>query len=184
MAARSILFILLAIVGVTPVDAQQKTRKAVFIIVDGIPADVIEKSSVRNMQAIASAGGYSRILVGGNAKTYNETPTISAVGYNTVLTGTWANKHNVWDNDIADPNYNYPTIFTLIRQAQPDKKIGIFSTWVDNRLKLVGEGLPQTSVKKFDYVSDGYELDTVTYPHDKNAMYIHTIDEKVVEDAA
>jgi len=184
MSPRSLLFCALSLLIVNTAIGQQKVRKAVFMIVDGIPADVIEKAEVRNMKSIIAAGGYSRLLVGGNANTYNETPTISAVGYNTVLTGTWANKHNVWDNDIADPNYNYPTIFTLIRQAQPNKKIGIFSTWIDNRLKLVGEGLPQTSVKKFDYVSDGYELDTVKYPHDKKAMYIHNIDEKVVEDAA
>jgi predicted AlkP superfamily pyrophosphatase or phosphodiesterase len=184
MATRSLLLMMFALLSLVSLHGQQKIRKAVFIIVDGIPADVIEKSPVKNMQAIAEVGGYSRLVVGGDAKTYNQTPTISAVGYNTVLTGVWANKHNVWDNDIADPNYNYPTIFTLFKKAKPEKKIGIFSTWIDNRLKLVGEGLPQTGVSKFDYVSDGYEVDTVNYPHDKKSMYIHWIDEKVAEDAA
>jgi len=175
---------MLAILTGNGLNAQQKIRKAVFIIVDGIPADVIEKSPVKNMQSIAAVGGYSRIVVGGKPKSYYETPTISAVGYNTVLTGTWSNKHNVWDNDIAEPNYNYPTIFTLLKKAQPEKKIGIYSTWIDNRLKLVGEGLPQTGVTKFDFVSDGYDIDTITYPHDQKSMYIHWIDEKVAEDAA
>src|SRR4051812_41604737 len=84
----------------------QKTKKALFIIVDGIPADVIEKVATPNLNLIAKQGKYLRAHVGGDKDTYSQTPTISAVGYNSLLTGTWVNKHNVWDNDIKDPNYN------------------------------------------------------------------------------
>jgi arylsulfatase A-like enzyme len=35
-----------------------------------------------------------------------------------------------------------------------------------------------------DYKFDGLELDTVTYPHDENADYIHKIDEAVAAEAA
>ncbi|MEJ0030463.1 MAG: alkaline phosphatase family protein [Bacteroidota bacterium] len=107
---------------------------------------------------------------------YNQTPTISAPGYNNLLTGVWGNKHNVWDNDIADPNYNYLNIFRIAKKVNPSLKTAIFSTWTDNRTKLVVDGL--------DYSYDGLELDTVTYPHDKNADYIKKIDEAVVENAA
>lgn len=100
-----------------------------------------------------------------------------------MLTGTWVNKHNVWDNDIKDQNYAYPSIFKLFKEQYPNKKIGIYSTWLDNRTKLVGDGLSQTNHLKFDYISDGYELDTVKFPHDKLANYIHLIDEKVTKDA-
>src|SRR4029077_6739382 len=61
--------------------------------------------------------------------------------------------------------------------------IGIFSTWTDNRTKLVGESLPQTGKIKLDYIADGYELDTVNFPHDKQSLYIHTIDERVTDEA-
>ncbi|KQS23873.1 alkaline phosphatase family protein [Dyadobacter sp. Leaf189] len=164
--------------------AQTKIKKTLFVIVDGISSDSKEKIPTPNLDAVAKTGGYTRAHVGGDKGTYSETPTISAVGYNSLLTGTWFNKHNVPDNDIKDPNYHYWTLFRFLESQYPYKKTAIFSTWLDNRTKLVGEGLEQTNKLQLDYSFDGFELDTIHFPHDKQAEYIHKIDEKVVDDAA
>ena len=180
---RCLFYLLLTSISITSF-SQQKARKAVFIIVDGIAADVIEKLNPPNLQKISAVGGFAKTIVGGEKDAYSETPTISAVGYNSVLTGTWVNKHNVWDNDIADPNYNYPTIFRLLKTQYPAKKIGVFSSWLDNRTRLVGDKLKATGDIEVDYKFDGLELDTINYPHDKERNFMHRIDEKVVDEAA
>jgi len=164
--------------------AQPKTPKAVFIIIDGVPADVIEKLELPMIREISQAGGYTRAHQGGDKENVTQTPTISAPGYYNVLTGVWGNKHNVWDNDIAAPNYNYWNIFRIARFTNPTLKLAVFSTWQDNRTKLIGEGLPAAGSLVMDYKFDGLEKDTINYPHDREATHIKKIDEAVTDEAS
>ena len=159
-------------------------RKAVFIILDGIPADVIEKIETPVLDEISGQGGYTRAHVGGNKGTYNESPTISAPGYNHLLTGVWTNKHNVWDNDIKSPNYHYWNIFRVAKSVRPETSTAIFSSWEDNRTKLVGEGLQEAGAIRLDYSYDGLEHDTVKFPHAPDRKFMLEIDESVSAEAA
>lgn len=163
---------------------QAKKRKTVFIIADGIPADVIERVSTPVLDEISALGGYTRAYMGGEVNGITQTPTISAVCYNSLLTSTWVNKHNVWGNDISAPNYNYWTIFRIAETQRKDIRTAIFSSWEDNRTKLVGEGLDSTGNIKIDYALDGLELDKQAYPDEAHSMQIFKIDEKISEEAA
>lgn len=172
---------LLCALGLTSIYAQ---RKVVFIIVDGIPADVIEAVPTPVLDEISQAGSYTRAYLGGEKGGYSQSPTISAVGYNHVLTGTWSNKHNVWGNGITDPNYNYWNIFRIAKTVRPETKTAIFSSWTDNRTKLIGEGLPAAGNLKLDYAFDGLELDKVKFPHTADKTHMLNIDEAVATEAA
>ena len=160
------------------------TPKAIFIIVDGIPADVIESVSTPYLDDISGENGYTRAYVGGTQGQESESPTVSAVSYNCLLTGTWANKHNVWDNQIGDPNYDYWDIFRIAKADDPSLQTAVFSTWTDNRTKLLGDGLERAGGSKLDHYSDGYELDTQRFPHDFMSNYIREIDEVVAQETA
>jgi len=176
--------ILIALFAGIALNVTAQKKKAVFIIIDGVGKDVIEKLATPNIDAIAQEGKLLSAYQGGERGEYNQTPTISAPGYTNILTGVWFNKHNVPDNSIKAPNYYYPTIFRFFKNQYPDKKVGIFSSWEDNRTKLVGDALPQTGNIKIDYKFDGLELDTIKYPHDKARTFMAKIDQAVTEEAA
>ncbi|WP_373396127.1 hypothetical protein V8V91_15965 [Algoriphagus halophilus] len=89
--------LLLALQSCTTEEKNQPTaKKAIFVILDGIPEDVLDTVPTPNLDKIIAEGGITKATMGGEKDGYSQTPTISAVGYNTVLTGVWANKHNVW----------------------------------------------------------------------------------------
>ena len=162
----------------------ESTPKAIFIIVDGIPADVLEQTYTPNIDDLAGTKGYTRSYVGGEAGGPSQSPTVSAVGYNSLLTGTWANKHNVYDNAIDNPNYEYWDIFRIVKHLNPSLQTALFSTWLENRTRLVGDGLSKAGGTKLDYYFDGFERDLERFPHDEGRNYIKAIDELVSKEAA
>ncbi len=156
-------------------------KKALFIILDGISADVLEMIHTPYLDEVIETGGYTRAYLGGEAGGYSESPTVSAVGYNHLLTGTWSNKHNVYDNEIEEPNYNYWNIFRLFETNHPEKTTAIYSSWLDNRTKLVGGGIAEAGDISIDIHFDGFEHDTLAFPHDDEGLYVQKIDQHVSE---
>ena len=154
-----------------------KTKKAVYIIIDGVPADQIERLHTPAIFDIASRGAYGRAYTGGEIGGYSQTATISAIGYTNLLTSTWFNKHNVGGNSDLKPNYNYWTIFRIAKEQPKEYKTAIYSSWTDNRTVLIGEGKKETNNLKIDYVKDGYDLDTVRFPKKEKDLHIFDIDE-------
>ncbi len=184
LALTLIAFYALALTANSAQAALADSPKAIFIIMDGISTDVIKSVPTPNLDNISSKGGFADAYVGGEIGGLTESPTISAVGYQSLLTGTWANKHNVWDNDVDEPNYAYWDIFRIAKTYDATLSTAIFSTWTDNRTKLIGNGLEEAGGNKLDYYFDGLELDTDRFPHDFLGNYIGDIDKEVANDAA
>jgi hypothetical protein len=163
---------------------QEKEQKSLFIILDGISADVLEMIDTPHLDDVIENGSYTRAWLGGEAGGYSESPTVSAVGYNHLITGVWSNKHNVYGNDIEDPNYNYWNLFRLFKENHPDKEVAIYSSWEDNRTKLAGHGLPEAGDLTIDIYHDGFELDTLAFPHRDDGTHIQDVDSHVADKAA
>ena len=163
---------------------ESKVRKAVYVIIDGVTAEMIERLQPPAIEEIASEGTFGKCFTGGTVGRYDQTPTISAIGYTNILTATWANKHNVWGNDNLSPNYNYWTIFRIAKEQDREVTTGLFSSWQDNRTVLLGEGKPETGNLEIDYVCDGYDLDYEVFPNKEHDLRIFDIDEHVSKMAA
>ncbi|MEX0661458.1 MAG: alkaline phosphatase family protein [Balneolaceae bacterium] len=160
---------------------QEPEKKSLFIILDGISADVLESVNTPHLDDVIENGSYTRAYIGGEEDGYSESPTVSAVGYNHLLTGVWSNKHNVYGNGIEDPNYNYWNIFQLFKHNHPEEKVAVYSSWLDNRTKLIGEGLPEAGEITIDISHDGFEKDTLSFPHQDDGSHVQDIDQHVVE---
>jgi len=184
MIRRVLNIILVALLCTNVLAASPKTRKAVLIVVDGIPAPTMERLQPPTLMAIARQGHYHRAYCGGEIGSYSETPTVSAIGYTNILTGTWMNKHNVTGNDNLSPNYHYPTLFRIAKDQQRPVTTALYSSWIDNRTVLLGENKDETRNLTIDYVFDGYDQDKTNYPDEKDDLHIQKIDGRVCQEAA
>lgn len=164
--------------------AAGKRPKTLFVIVDGIPADVIERVDTPGIDAVVASGSYQRAYVGGEVGLPTQSPTVSAVGYMSLLTGTWSNKHNVRANHGLEPNYAYWDIFRVAKHQAEPATTAIFSSWTDNRTILLGDGLPEAGGNKFDFAVDGFEVDQAFAPDLDDVDRIQTIDLHVTTLAA
>lgn len=160
-----------------------RQKKAVYIIIDGVPADQLERLHTPAIFDIAAEGAYARAYTGGEVGAYTQTPTISAVGYTNLLTATWFNKHNVGGNENLSPNYNYWTIFRIAKEQKRNVTTGLYSSWTDNRTVLIGEGKPETGNLKIDYVADGFDLDSEKFPKQDLDLQVFCYDEAVTDAA-
>ena len=176
--------IVLAAMLLSALSGMGKTRKALFVIIDGIPADCIERLQPPTIMDIARTGHYHRAYCGGEYRMYSQTPTISAIGYTNILTGTWMNKHNVQGNENIHINYNYWNIFRIAKNQKRPVTTAIYSGWTDNRTILLGDGKPEAGNLKVDYAYDGYDLDSVRFPKKKDMLEVYDYDCQVTADAA
>jgi len=179
-----LLLSLCLISSIFPSDVTGKERKSVFIIVDGIPADIVERVATPAINEIAARGGYTRAYTGGETGGITQTPTVSCDGYMNLLTSTWGNKHNVINNVYEQPNYHYWNIFRIAKNQQQNVRTAVFSSWTENRLFLIGEGKAEAGNVTLDFVLDGLDRDNQNYPAEKDDLQIFKIDEKISESAA
>jgi hypothetical protein len=176
--------ILLLLISLSVVNGWCGKRKVLFAIIDGIPADCIMRLQPPTIMEIAHEGHFCVSFAGGIVGTASQTPTISAIGYTNILTGTWMYKHQVKGNDNIHPNYSYPTIFRVAKDQPQPVTTAIYSSWTDNRTILLGEGLEATRQLKIDYVRDGYDKDNVRFPKQPGDVQLQKVDDQICSDAA
>jgi hypothetical protein len=107
----------------------QPAKKLLVIGVDGLRPDALMKANTPHFDRLAREGAFAtNTLIQGDR--YKASDTISGPGWSSLLTGVWADKHGVHDNNFTGRNYGqYPHFFARLKKANPEAKTYSFVSW-------------------------------------------------------
>ncbi len=118
--------------------AADSIRKVLVIGIDGLRPDALERAEAPNLDRLIQHGVYSpvaQIL----SPHFTKADTCSGPGWSSILTGVWADKHGVLDNEFHDSKYEaYPSFFHRIKQARPESLTISIANWPPINASIVG----------------------------------------------
>ncbi|ANG62923.1 hypothetical protein A8C75_10780 [Marinobacterium aestuarii] len=91
-----------------------KQPKVLLIGLDGVQYEQLLEASTPNLDTLDIQLGFT----GGIQGTNTEQATYSGPSWSTILTGTWANKHGVYNNSDRIANPNIPSLFKVLSDQQ------------------------------------------------------------------
>jgi predicted AlkP superfamily pyrophosphatase or phosphodiesterase len=110
----------------TQILAEESSKRVLVFGIDGCRFDAMTKAKTPQLDLLIKQGIHSptaQIL----GDRYRKNNTISGPGWSSILTGVWADKHNVQGNSFKEPNIKqYPHFFHYVKLNNPSAKT--FST--------------------------------------------------------
>lgn len=124
----TVLGIFVAFTGIGFGD-EPKTKKVLFIGIDGCRADAIDFSQAKHLKVLIKEGAFTdRTDVLGDRDTGADTCT--GPGWSTALTGVFADKHGVKDNAFRKHQLAaYPTFLKRVKDTRPQAEVTALVTW-------------------------------------------------------
>ena len=109
---------------------EDRAHKRVLIIgMDGTRPDALLKARTPAFDRLIREGAFTdqaQIL----GKRYQKNDTISGPGWSSILTGVWADKHGVHDNNFKGKNYElFPHFFKRLKRERPDTQTASLVSW-------------------------------------------------------
>jgi len=123
-------------------------RKALVLFQDGVIPDVLGRGVTPTIDALREAGAWS-------LSARAESTTISGTGWSSFLTGVHWDKHNVPDNNFADPRYDeWPHLIARVEEANPEVFTASCTIWDAIEQGLVDPASPDMQVFADYYAYD------------------------------
>ena len=110
----------------------KKPEHVLLIGVDGAYAPAVQKVKTPNIDLIVQNGSVTwNAYTGGILGTPSQQTTYSGPGWDSMLTGVWANKHGIKSNFFRDLSNlpKYPHLFTRIRERMLSAYLVSVVTW-------------------------------------------------------
>jgi len=110
--------------------AQDPGEQRVLVIgIDGVRPDALAAAETPNLDKLIKTAAFAdttQIL----GKRYSKSDTISGPGWSSILTGVWADKHGVHDNEFEGKNYKqFPHFFERLKDQFPQARTASFVDW-------------------------------------------------------
>ena len=107
----------------------EQQKKVLYLGIDGCRFDALRVANTPHLDRLIDQGCYddqTQIL----GKRYQGNDTISGPGWSSILTGVWADKHGVNDNQFRGKNYErFPHFFSRLKEVQPEARTVSVVTW-------------------------------------------------------
>ena len=107
----------------------EKNKYVLAIGIDGMRTDALDVAKTPNIDKLienGSASSTAQIL----GTRYRKNDTISGPGWTSFLTGVWADRHGVHDNDFKGHKIDqFPHFFSLLKQQFPEYKTASYVDW-------------------------------------------------------
>jgi predicted AlkP superfamily pyrophosphatase or phosphodiesterase len=155
--------------------------RVLLLGIDGCRTDALRAAKVPNLRALIDAGAFSERtnIVGTRG---DSADTVSGPGWSNLLTGVWADKHGVLNNDFKVSHYDeYPHFFRLLKQVFPQVRTASYCTWPSIQKRMVvaaDESLCFFDDDKLAHLSQADEkctakaVDVLTHG-DPDAMFVY-----------
>ncbi|MDP7204546.1 MAG: alkaline phosphatase family protein [Pirellulaceae bacterium] len=105
------------------------TQRVLVIGIDGVRPDALAAARTPNLDKLIQTGAFadSTQILGTR---YRKSDTISGPGWSSILTGVWADKHGVHDNEFKGKNYKqFPHFFERLKAPFPQARTASFVDW-------------------------------------------------------
>ncbi len=108
---------------------EARTPKVLILGIDGCRTDALRAAEAPNLHRLMAEGAVSENNdVLGERSTGAD--TVSGPGWSSILTGVWADKHGVLDNQFRTPKFEaYPDMLRRIKQVRPEAHTAALVTW-------------------------------------------------------
>ena len=117
--------------------ADRPSSRVLFIGIDGCRVDALKAVKPSHLQSLIDSGAFSDSanILGTRGDTAD---TVSGPGWSNLLTGVWADKHGVLNNEFKVMHYDeYPHFFSRLRDVFPRAKTYSYCVWPPIHEKIV-----------------------------------------------
>ncbi|WP_066966207.1 alkaline phosphatase family protein [Microbulbifer sp. Q7] len=149
---------LIAAILFTPASAQGD-NKVLLVGIDGVQFEKLHTLNTPNFDRLYVEKAYT----GGINGAASQQSTYSGPGWSTILTGVWANKHDVTSNGSGLANAAFPSLFRRIKDSDSNHWVGSIVNWSPINTQYFTQDLVHADVVRSGLSDDDVVAEALDY---------------------